>query len=150
MPSLKFFYEFRKATWNNLLRWFYYLSRIMKSVKQFSKCQISDFHLLLHASAWLRVLYILIMSRQTLAILSHSWVHKIWNFYIMESRLNKLRAFDLITGIGRLETERTICSPQISLEITSFKFGSCQFRCFTNNTMNINGFAFLWMDFYQT
>ena len=38
-------------------------------------------------------------------------------FYILESRLNKLRAFDAFTEFGCLEAERPILSMQI-LKIT--------------------------------
>ena len=70
-------------------------------------------------------------------------------FQIQESRLNNLRAFDLITRIGRLETEGTIGTKEEViklLEITSTKVRNCQFRCFTNNTVNVRRFTFLSMD----
>ena len=67
-------------------------------------------------------------------------------FQILESRLNKLRAFDLITRIGSIETERTIATKLIHFEITNTKIRSCQFRCFTNNTVNVRRFTFLSMD----
>ena len=75
-----------------------------------------------------------------------------WNFehfHILESRLNKLRAFDLITQIGWLETERTRYNAITCLyfkEITNTKIRSCQFRCFTNNTVNVRRFTFLLKD----
>ena len=68
-------------------------------------------------------------------------------FQILESRLNKLRAFDLITRIGSLQTERTIIMiiPR-HFEITNTKIRSCQFRCFTNDAVNVRRFTFLSMD----
>ena len=78
-------------------------------------------------------------------ILTEIQIRKIGlQFQILESRLNKLRAFDLITRIGSLETERT--APPVVFEITNTKIRSCQFRCFTNNTVNIRRFTFFSMD----
>ena len=67
-------------------------------------------------------------------------------FQILESRLNKLRAFDLITRIGSIETERTRVTPSVWFEITNTKIRSCQFRCFANNTVNVCRFTFFSMD----